>query len=75
MRPARASDERGAMAQDRTHGTNLFRRTKAGAKQADGVEVLKPLTIADVGLAAGKIFAMAGIDQIDLQSGGFEDLK
>ncbi len=67
--------ERGPMAQERTHGTNLFRGAEAGAQQADRVQVLNPLTVADVGLATGEIFTVAGIDQANCQTGGFEDLK
>ena len=69
------TDQRRAMAQDRTDGADVFRWTKAGAQQADRVQVLKPLAIADIGFAAGKIFAMTGVDQADLQAGGFEDLE
>ena len=63
------------MAEDRTDGANVFGWTKAGAEQADGVQILQPLAVADIGLAAGQIFAMAGIDQADLQPRGFEDLE
>ena len=72
---AGVTDEIGAMAQERADGTNLFGRAEAGAQEADGVEVLEPLAVADVGFAAGEVLAMAGVDQTDLQAGRFEDLK
>ena len=68
-------DEIGAMAQEGADGANLFGGPEAGAQEADGVEVLDPLAVADVGFAAGEVLAMAGVDQTDLQAGGFEDLK
>ena len=72
---ASVTDEIGPMAQEGAHGTNLFGRAEAGAQQADRVEVLDPLAVADVGLAAGEVLAMTRIDQTDLQAGRFEDLK
>jgi len=67
--------EVGPMAQEGAHGTDLFGRPKAGAQQADRVQILDPLAVADVGLAAGEIFTVPGIDQTDFQTGGFENLK
>lgn len=67
--------EVGPVAQQRTHGADMFGWTEAGAQQADGVEILNPLTVAEVGLAAGQVFAMAGVNQKNFESGGFEDLK
>ncbi len=67
--------EVGPMAQEGTHGTNLFGRPEARAQQADRMQVLNPLAVADVGLAAGEIFTMPRVDQTDFQSGGFKDLK
>ena len=67
--------EPAAMAQKGAHGTDVFGGPEAGAQEADGMEILEPLAILDVGLATGEILAMAGIDQADFQPGGFEDLK
>ena len=63
-----------AMAQQRAHGADVFRGPEAAPQQTDRVEILEPLAILDVGLAAGQIFTMAGVDQADFQTGGFEDL-
>jgi hypothetical protein len=64
-----------AMAEDGADGTNDFGRAKAGAEKTDGMEILEPLAILDVRFTAGQIFAMAGVDQTDLDPGGFEDLE
>ena len=72
---AGVTEEIGAMAQEGAKGANLFGRPEAGAQEADGVEVLDPLAVADVGFAAGEVLAMAGVDQTDFQAGSFEDLK
>ncbi len=69
------TDERVAMAQERTHRADRFGRAEAGTQQADGVEILQPLAIGDVGLFAGNIFGVAGVDQADFDLRGFEDLK
>jgi len=69
------ADQGGAMAQEGADGTDMFWRPEAGAEQPDRMEILEPLTIGDVGFAAGEIFAMAGVDQANFQSGGFEDLE
>ena len=53
----------------------MFGGPKAGAQQTDGVQILQPLAVTDVGFATGEIFAVAGIDQTDFQPGGFEDLE
>jgi len=53
----------------------MFGGPKAGAQQTDGVQILQPLAVTDVGFATGEIFAVAGIDQTDFQAGGFEDLE
>ena len=73
--PARAAQERLAMAQDGAHGADLIGGTKAAAQQADGVEVLQPLAVLHVGLAPGQILAMPRVDQADFDPGGVEDLK
>jgi len=64
-----------AMAQDGADGTNGFGRAKAAAQEADGMEILEPLAILDVGFAAGQIFAVPGVDQKDFQTGSLEDLE
>ena len=53
----------------------MFGGPKAGAQQTDGVQILKPLAVTDVGFSTGEIFAVAGIDQTDFQAGSFEDLE
>jgi hypothetical protein len=72
---AGVADEVGAVAQECAHGTDVFGGPEAGAEQADGVEILNPLAVADVGLAAREIFALAGVDEADFEAGSFEDLE
>ena len=38
------------------------------------MELLKPLGVADVGLLAGDAFDVAGVDEVALDAGGFEDV-
>ena len=64
-----------AVAQDGTHRADFIGRTKARAQEPDRVEILQPLAILHIGLAAGQVFAMARIDEHHFQSGGFEDLE
>ena len=69
------TDETAAMPKEGAEGANQVRGTKAGIEQAHRVEILEPLTVLDVGLAAGEILAMTGIDQADLEASRIEDLE
>ncbi len=64
--PAALAHERVAMAPERAHAAHLGRRTESRAQQTNGVEVLQPLAIHHVGLAAGHVLHVAGVDQADL---------
>ena len=44
------------------------------AEQAVGVQLQQPLALLHVALAPGQILRVAGVDQIDLESAGVEDL-
>ena len=69
-----AAQEPAAMTQKGSHRADVFGWAEAAAQEADGMEILEPLAILDVGFATGEILAMAGIDQTDFEPGGFEDL-
>ena len=69
------TDEAVAVTEERADDANNLRGAKAGVEQTHRVKILEPLTILDVGLATGEIFAMTGIDQADLKAGGVEDLE
>jgi hypothetical protein len=47
---------------------------EGAVEQAEGVELLDPLAIEDVGLAAGDVLHAAGVDETDLEAPIFEDL-
>lgn len=55
-------DERVAVAQVRAQNANLVGRAKGSAQEANGVEVLQPLAVEDVGFTARDIFDMPSID-------------
>ena len=67
--------ERVPMAEDRPHGADLVGGPEAAAQQADGVEILQPLAVLHVGLAAGQVFAVARVDEADVQPRRLEDLE
>src|ERR1700676_1861355 len=46
--------------------TDRLIRPIRGLQQTNAVQILQPLTIADVAFAPGDIFDMPGIDQVDL---------
>jgi hypothetical protein len=46
-----------------------------GAEKPDGMEVLQPLAISDVGLAARHVLDMTGVDQANAKATVFQDLK
>src|SRR5436309_2695448 len=49
--------------------------TKRGPQQANRMQILKPLTIQHVRLAAGNVMDMLSIDQMDFNATRFQDLK
>src|SRR5881409_1386695 len=49
--------------------------TKRGPQQANRMQILKPLTIQHVRLAAGNVMDMLSIDQMDVNATRFQDLK
>jgi len=51
------------------HASDVFVRDEGGVEETCGVELLQPLSVLDVGLAAGDAFDVAGIDEADLDVG------
>jgi hypothetical protein len=64
-----------AMSHQRTHGTHRRRRPERGVEQTDRVQVLQPLAVLHVGLAAWHIFDVASVDQADLQPPRLQHLE
>jgi hypothetical protein len=64
-----------AVAHEAAHRAHRGRRPKRGVQRAHGVEKLQPLAVLDVGLAAGHVFDVPGVDQAHLQAARLEDLK
>ena len=58
---------------DRTAQTVSGGRKEA-RRRPDGVEVLEPLAVLDVGLPAGDVLHVARVDQADLEPAGLQDL-
>jgi len=63
-----------ALAGDRAQAADLFCGTEGGREQAVAVELLEPLAIEDVGLFAGDVFHVSGIDEADFNAGMLEDI-
>lgn len=55
--------------------TDDLRGTVGGAEKPGGVEVLQPLAIGDVGLAARHVLDMTGVDQANAKATVFQNLK
>src|SRR5207247_5993045 len=64
-----------AMTHQRTNFAYIVFGTKRGPQQANRMQILKPLTIQHVRLAAGNVMDMLSIDQMDFNATRFQDLK
>ena len=64
-----------AMAQITSQHADLIEGTKATAKQPVGMQLLQPLAVGYVGLAAGYIFHMARVAQDHFKSSSLQDLE
>ena len=67
-------DQGVAVPEEGADGADRLRRAEGGPQQADGMEVLEPLAVLDVGLPARDVLDMPGVDQADLDPPGLEDL-
>ena len=63
-----------AVPEEGPDGTDRLGRAEGGAEEADGVQVLEPLAVLDVGLPAGDVLDMARVDQADLEAARLQDL-
>src|SRR5262245_26244850 len=64
-----------AVTQERTQDADLSGWPKRAAQQADGVQVLEPLTVLNVGLAAWDVLHVPSVDKTHFDASGLEDLK
>ena len=64
-----------AMPHERTNFADGLFGAKRGPQQANRMEILKPLTIQDVGLAARNVMHVLSIDQMDFNVSRLQDLK
>jgi hypothetical protein len=69
------AEEHGALAEETPQQDDIGGRAEGAVEQAEGVELLDPLTVEDVGLAAGDMLHTAGVDEFDVESAFFEDLE
>jgi hypothetical protein len=74
MLSARAQ-EHGALAEEASKDNDLVRRAEGAIEQAEGVQLLDPLAVEDVGLAARDVLHTAGVDEADVEGAFFEDLE
>ena len=63
------------MSPKRTYCTDVHGWAEAGPQQSNRVQILNPLTIGDIALAARNTLQVARVDQIDFQTSCFQDLK
>ena len=63
------------VAQVRPQGSHLGIGTERGPQQAQAVQLLNPLAIEHVALAARHMLEMPTVDQIDFQAARFQQLK
>jgi hypothetical protein len=61
--------------QQRSQSVHRLLRPEGGMQQADRVEILQPLAIQDIGLSAGYILHVPGVDQADRKAPILQDLK
>ena len=63
-----------AMAHQGTQGADVFCRAEGGTEKAVGMKLLDPLAVEDVGLAAGDVLDMTGVDEEDFKAPCFQDI-
>ena len=68
-------DENVPLADESPEGADLWGGDERAAEEAVGVELLDPLAIEDIGLLAGDILDVSGIDDEDLKTVLFEDFE
>lgn len=73
--PAGVTHERVALAPERTHAADFGGGAKCAAQQSDGVQVLQPLAVHHIGLAAGHVLHVAGVDQAHLDPGFLQQFR
>ncbi len=56
------------------HGTDRLRRAEGPPQETDGMQILEPLAVLDVGLPAGHVLDVARIHQTHRQAPRLEDL-
>lgn len=68
------SNEVFALAVEIAHASNANVSHKGGVEEACGVELLKPLSILDIGLATRNAFDVTGVDETDVNVGRLEEV-
>lgn len=68
------ADKHIALAGNSAEASDLFCWTEGSGEQAVAVKLLEPLAIEDVGLFAGDVFHVAGIDEADFNASMLEDI-
>jgi hypothetical protein len=70
-----AAQEHGALTEEASQQGDVGGRAEGAIEQAEGVELLDPLTVEHVSLAARDVLHATGIDEADLEEAFFEDLE
>lgn len=73
--PRTLPHQRIAVPPQHADGAHLGGRAEGRTQQPDGMQVLQPLAVLHVGLAAGHVLDVAGIDQANRDAGLFEHLR
>jgi hypothetical protein len=70
-----SANEGVAMTKNGAHCTDLVGGAEAGTQEADGMKILEPLAVLNIGLTAWEIFAVTCVDEADFDAGALEDLE
>ena len=70
-----AAQQHGALAAERAQHADLIGRAEGAVQQAKAHELLQPLAVQHIALAARDVLDVAGVDQVDFKPGGIKHFE